>query len=691
MRRSEQRARAAARAKADGANDPRNAPNTTGRGSAPATLGRGNASATTGRGAAPATAGRRADDRGGVGPRTVVPRATVDTAITVTHLSVGVVGGELILDDVSLRLHPGRILALVGESGSGKTTAALACMNHLRAGLELRRGTVELHAGASRFHPGAVDLLTLSERETRRLRGGTIAYVPQDPALSLNGSLRVGEQIAEVLRAHEFGRDTRERDARVAEVLTEVGLPNDRAYQRRFPHELSGGQQQRIGIAMAFACRPAVIILDEPTTGLDVATQDLVLKTVYELTTKHDVAGLYITHDLAVVAQVADDVAVMLHGTVVERGTAGQVLHHPEHPYTRTLLDAVPDMAGAREMGGGPAVAPVHSVRAPWDDGRGGGDGAGSSRLREASTPRGEEAAQGRGSGVVVEPRASAEPRGSLASRDASGMLAVSGPGTASGERASVEPVVAVRELRMAYGPAVILDGITMDLPAGRTTMLLGESGSGKTTLSRSVAGLNDRYTGDVLLDGRVLAPGTRQRTREQRQRIQYVFQSPFSSLNPRRSIGDSLQVPLEMSGGLSRAQRRAAVADALDAVRLGRSYIDRRPGDLSGGERQRAAVARALVNAPSLLVCDEITSALDVSVQASVIELLREIQRERGLAMLFVTHNIALARHISHRLAVLEHGKLVEYGPTDTVLRDPRHEYTRALLKHVPTLENAG
>lgn len=644
-----------------------------------------------------ARAAARADDRGGVVPRTVVPRASVDTAITVSHLSVGVTGGELILDDVSFRLHPGRILALVGESGSGKTTAALACMNHLRAGLELRRGTVELHAGASRFHPEAVDLLTLTERRTRGLRGGTIAYVPQDPALSLNGSLRVGEQIAEVLRAHEFGRDTRERDARVAEVLTEVGLPSDRAYQRRFPHELSGGQQQRIGIAMAFACRPAVIILDEPTTGLDVATQDLVLKTVYELTTKHDVAGLYITHDLAVVAQVADDVAVMLHGTVVERGAAGQVLHHPEHPYTRTLLAAVPDMAGAREMGGGPAVAPVHSVRAPWDDGlgrgdgRGGDDDAGPSRSRDASTPRGEEAARGRGSGVVVEPGASTEPRGSVKSRDAFEVPAASGPGTAGGDRASVEPVVAVRELRMAYGPAVILDGITMDLPAGRTTMLLGESGSGKTTLSRSVAGLNDRYTGEVLLDGHVLAPGTRQRTREQRQRIQYVFQSPFSSLNPRRSIGDSLQVPLEMSGGHSRAQRRAAVADALDAVRLGRSYIDRRPGDLSGGERQRAAVARALVNAPSLLVCDEITSALDVSVQASVIELLREIQRERGLAMLFVTHNIALARHISHRLAVLEHGKLVEYGPTDTVLRDPRHEYTRALLEHVPTLESAG
>ena len=606
---------------------------------------------------------------------TTVPRATVDTAITVSHLDLGVTGGDLILDDVSFTLHPGRILALVGESGSGKTTAALACMNHLRSGLELRGGTVRLEEGASRFHRSAVDLLTLSEKKMRRLRGGTIAYVPQDPALSLNGSLRVGEQIHEVLRAHEFGRNAGERDARVAEVLSEVGLPGTREYQRRFPHELSGGQQQRIGIAMAFACRPAVIILDEPTTGLDVATQDLVLKTIYQLTTKHDVAGLYITHDLAVVAQVANDVAVMLHGSIVEHGPAERILHRPEHPYTRTLLDAVPDMRGARDMGGGPAVSPEVSVRAPWDRGRPApGQAAASTPVTPAPTTDDDAAATTSGdhpgTGAVTRER---------------------GAGGVVGAGGKDAPVVSVRNLRMAYGSAVILDGINLDLEAGQTTMLLGESGSGKTTLSRSVAGLNDGYTGEVRLGGEVLAPSTRRRTSEQRRRIQYVFQSPFSSLNPRRSIGDSLQVPLQLGGGMNRGQRRAAVADALDAVRLGRSYIDRRPGELSGGERQRAAVARALVNAPSVLVCDEITSALDVSVQASVIELLRELQHERGLAMLFVTHNIALARHISHKLAVLEKGKLVDYGPTDTVLRHPEHDYTKALLRHVPTLEDAS
>lgn len=595
---------------------------------------------------------------------TTVPKATVDTAISVRDLSLGVQGGDLILKDVCFDLTPGRILALVGESGSGKTTAALACMNHLRTSLELRGGSVQLHEGASRFFNQNMDLLKLSEKQVRKLRGGTIAYVPQDPALSLNGALRVGEQIHEVLRIHEFGRNSKERETRVAEVLEEVGLPSTKKYQRRYPHQLSGGQQQRIGIAMAFACRPAVIILDEPTTGLDVATQDLVLKTVYQLTTKHDVAGLYITHDLAVVAQVANDVAVMLRGEIVERGPAEKVLYHPDHDYTKTLLAAVPDLKGERAMGGGPAVSPSAKVRAPWDNGHD----------DDAARP-----------GDVATSGATAVSAGPI--RTGEGSPERDRAASSTEANRADEPLVAVRDLRLAYGSAVILDGINLDLVEGQTTMLLGESGSGKTTLSRSIAGLNDAYTGEVRLDGQVLANGTRKRSNEDRRRIQYVFQSPFSSLNPRRSIGDSLEVPLEMSGGMSRKQRRAAVADALDAVRLGRSYINRRPGELSGGERQRAAVARALVNAPSVLVCDEITSALDVSVQASVIELLRDLQRERGLAMLFVTHNIALARHVSHKLAVLEKGRLVDYGPTDHVLRNPQHDYTKSLLEHVPTL----
>lgn len=551
---------------------------------------------------------------------TAVAPATVETALSVRDLSIGVAGGAPILQDVTFDLRPGRILALVGESGSGKTTAALACLAHFRPGLELREGSVVLHEDASRFVPERTELTELSATQVRRLRGSTVAYVPQDPALSLNGSLRVGEQIAEVLRIHEFGDDAAQRRARVEEVLTEVGLPSDASYQRRYPHQLSGGQQQRIGIAMAFATRPAVIILDEPTTGLDVATQELVLRTVTDLTQRHDVAGLYITHDIAVVAQIADEVAVMLKGRIIETGSAQQVLRSPSHAYTRRLVEAVPDLQGHKRIGGG---APVDR--------------------------RGEQAVA-----------SSSEPA----------------------------PVLAVEDLSLAYGPTTVLDGLRLELRAGQTTMLLGESGSGKTTLARAIAGLSSaRWSGQVLLDGESLAETTRRRAPEQRRRIQYIFQSPFSSLNPRRSIGESLEVPLRMTGGSSRAQRREAVATALDQVRLGRSYIDRRPGDLSGGERQRAAIARALVNAPSVLVCDEVTSALDVSVQASVIELLREIQDDTGMAMLFVTHNITLARHIAHRLAVLQKGRIVDHGPTGDVLAEPRSDYTRDLLSHVLTL----
>jgi peptide/nickel transport system ATP-binding protein len=247
--------------------------------------------------------------------------------------------------------------------------------------------------------------------------------------------------------------------------------------------------------------------------------------------------------------------------------------------------------------------------------------------------------------------------------------------------------LLSVADLRLSYGKTTVLNGLTLELGRGESLMLLGESGSGKTTAARCIAGLNDNYTGSVSLAGKELATGTRQRNAEERHRIQYVFQSPLSSLNPRRTIGESVEVPLHMSGTFSRKERRALVLEALDQVQLAASFIDRRPGQLSGGERQRAAIARALVNAPSILVCDEVTSALDVSVQASIIDLLRTLQVETGMAMVFVTHNIALARHISQRLAVLHAGRIVDMGPTDEVLENPQHRYTQELLTHVPTL----
>ncbi|PYI67470.1 peptide ABC transporter ATP-binding protein [Arthrobacter livingstonensis] len=570
---------------------------------------------------------------------TVIEQHKTTSALSATGLRVSTVTGAEILHGISFTLQPGRILALVGESGSGKTTAGLACMGHFRQGLELTGGSVTLNGGEQG------NLLELPEHQLRTLRGGEISYVPQDPALSLNPAMRIGEQILETLRVHHFGDATAERLERVAEVLAEVGLDNSRSYQRRYPHQLSGGQQQRVGIAMAFACRPAVMVLDEPTTGLDVTTQAVVLETIDQLAERHQVAGLYITHDLAVVATVADEVAVMLAGDIVEHGSTDQVLFSPSHPYTRRLLRAVPDLAGKRRVGEVEAITGEHPLVVPGPLG-----------IPDTTT---------------ATPRA-----------DDAKLL----PATVAVREQESAPLLQVRGLALSYGGHKVLNGIDFELMEGESIMLLGESGSGKTTLSRCMAGLNDNYTGAVELSGAELATGTRKRSAGDRRRIQYVFQSPFSSLNPRRTIAESVGVPLQMAGVGNRRDRRAKVLEALDQVRLGGSYMDRRPGELSGGERQRAAIARALVNAPSLLVCDEITSALDVSVQASILDLLRTLQSETGMSMLFVTHNIALARHISQRLAVLQKGRIVDLGTTEDVLTNPQHGYTQELLANVPT-----
>ena len=570
---------------------------------------------------------------------TSIEKEKLDTVLSASELRVSTLAGVEILHGISFALEPGKILALVGESGSGKTTAGLACMGHFRQGLQLTGGSVELDGA------GAGNILELPEKQLRTLRGRRISYVPQDPALSLNPAMRIGEQILETLRVHDFASSGTERRERVAEVLTEVGLANDTAYQRRYPHQLSGGQQQRVGIAMAFACRPSVIVLDEPTTGLDVTTQAVVLDTIGQLAQRHQTAGLYITHDLAVVAKVAHDVAVMFEGDIVEHGPARQVLFSPAHRYTRKLLRAVPDLAGRRSVGDVEAITGEQPI-------------------------------------VVAGPLGSPDTTAATPHKDDAKLL----PETASAQAEAAVPLLQVRDIALAYGENKVLDGITFNLMEGESMMLLGESGSGKTTLSRCVAGLNDSYSGTVELFGTELAKGTSQRSAEDRGHIQYVFQSPFSSLNPRRTIADSVAVPLQMAGVGDRKKRRAMVLEALDQVHLGRSYMDRRPGDLSGGERQRAAIARALVNAPSLLVCDEITSALDVSVQASILDLLRTLQLETGMSMLFVTHNIALARHISQRLAVLQKGRIVDLGSTEEVLNNPRHGYTQELLANVPT-----
>nr|VDG63754.1 ABC-type dipeptide/oligopeptide/nickel transport system, ATPase component [Streptococcus thermophilus] len=547
-------------------------------------------------------------------------RSDETLVLSIQNLRLATYSGNEILHGVDLDIYRGEIVGLVGESGSGKTTAGLAALGHFRTGLINTDGTVTLYTRDGQ----TINVLDLGEDELRDLRGSRVAYVPQDPALSLNPAMRVGDQIREVLDLHGFGESEKERADRVREVMRDVDLPDTDEYLARWPHQLSGGQQQRVGIAMAFAMYPDVLICDEPTTGLDVTTQNHVLKTIRTMTVKNDVASLYITHDLAVVAELADRVVVMLRGDIVEEGPYNTVLYNPQHAYTKKLLAAIPDLEGTKDI-------------------------ANYSRWPETWTPE------------FLEERTAAN----------------KGPA----------PLLQVKNLEMAYGDNKVLHGINLDIEQAEGILLLGESGSGKTTLARSVAGLNPGYTGDVLLRGTELDHSSRSRTLEERKDIQYIFQSPFSSLNPRRTIGESMSVPLVQAGELSKKEQRERVENALEAVQLDRSFYDRRPGDLSGGERQRAAIGRALVNAPSMLVCDEITSALDVSVQANILQLLAELRYERGLAMLFVTHNIALARHIATKVAVLNKGVIVDYGDVDDVLENPQHEYTQQLLANIPAL----
>ncbi|GAA1225837.1 ABC transporter ATP-binding protein [Prauserella halophila] len=559
--------------------------------------------------------------------------ATVTHTLLARELRVDTATGHPVLKGVSYEIAPGEVLALVGESGSGKTTAGLAALGHFRRGLIHTGGGVSVQSDDGE----PVSVLEVGDRQRRSLRGSTVAYIPQDPAASLNPALRIGKQIGEVLETHGYGASAAERSTRIAEVLGEVGLPDDEAYRRRYPHELSGGQQQRVGIAMAFACRPNVVVLDEPTTGLDVTTQTLVLRTISALTTEHDTAALYITHDLAVVATIAHRVAVLRRGEVVECGSTEEVLRAPAHAYTRELVTAVPHL-----------------------DGTGATDTSGSGRSTPgSSTPGATESGAAGASAADMEVAGDAEHT----------------------------PVLSVSGLSVAYGEHRVLRDVSLDVRAGECLMLLGESGSGKTTLSQCVAGLGLPHAGTVSVSGTPLAASTQRRTAEQLRSVQYVFQSPYSSLNPRKTIAQSVELPLRTLTDLDAAARRERVTETLERVRLDPALAGRLPDELSGGQRQRAAIARGLVTTPDVLLCDEVTSALDVSVQATIVDLLCELRRELGMAMLFVTHNIALARHVADRIAVLRGGEVVESGTVGEVLDSPSHEYTRELLANTPRM----
>ncbi len=588
------------------------------------------------------------------------PRSPV---LEVQGLRIETADGVDIVDEISFTLLPGEVLALVGESGCGKTSIALALLGHARPGTRIAGGSVLLEGS---------DLLRLGPSLLRVVRGARVSYVPQDPTSGLNPRHRIGAQIAESLIVHGASRAAAEEVAR--ELAGRVRLPTDRAFLRRYPFELSGGQQQRVAIAMALACRPLVVVLDEPTTGLDVTTQASVLELLRELGRQTRTAFVYVTHDLAVVDSLADRVAVLYSGRIVESGPRDRVFRRPSHPYTSMLLGSVPRLAIRQRLVGiaGAAAPPGARPAGCFFEPR---CPLAIEHCREAFPPRtwieqGHDVRCWRAEEVAGPPLGAAARRGEQV-------------GTG-------EELLGVSELVASYGRGAsrraVLHGVSFSIAPGECLALVGESGSGKTTLGRCVIGLHRPDAGTLALAGSRLAPSVIDRSRPERQAIQIVFQNPDRSLNPSQTVEQLIARPLRLFGYAARGDERGRAAELLERVRLPASYLDHYPRELSGGEKQRVAIARALAARPSLLICDEITSALDVSIQAAIVALLDELRRD-GLALLFITHNLALVNSVADRVVVLEAGEVREHGPTAEVIERPAHEYTRGLLAAAPEL----
>ena len=591
-----------------------------------------------------------------------VPADETQAALEVEGLRVDVAGSKTnIVAGVAFSLKAGEIMGLVGESGSGKTTAALALLGYAKLGTVITAGSVRIRG---------VDILTLPWKEVRRQRGRLISYVPQDPGASLNPAMRIGVQMLEALN-----KDGREAGAaeRVAEALADVALPATPDFLNRFPHQLSGGQQQRIGLAMAFIGRPAVVVLDEPTTGLDVTTQAHVLATVRDLCARYGTAAVYVSHDLAVVNDLADSVSVMYLGRIVESGPTGITLRSPEHPYTRLLISAIPDPTVRRKLRGIAGHAPsvmnrdggcVFASRCPdvLDD------------CRRSEPP-------------LLRLHAEEHKVACLRRQGAEATVPFRVPDIEPAPEKMEKPVLLrVSGLDAGYGSVRILKGVDLAIREGSCTAIVGESGSGKTTLAKCLGGLHTDATGSVQLRGEPLPFGARRRSPGQRRAVQYIFQNPYSSLNPRRTVHELVAQSIAAFTEKGRAPRHS-VADLLSMVALNPRLYDRYPQQLSGGERQRVAIARAIAADPEILICDEITSALDVSVQASIVQLLKTLHRQSGTTIIFITHNLAVVRAIADRVAVVKSGALVEEGESDAVLDAPQDPYTRNLLQSTPRL----
>jgi peptide/nickel transport system ATP-binding protein len=587
-----------------------------------------------------------------------------------------------VLHRVNFTIGRGEAFGLVGESGCGKSTVALQLLGYRPPACRIDGGRV-LFKGR--------DLLRLKRAELDRLRGEAISFVPQNPTTALNPGMRVGEQVAEILLAHRRAEDRVRATARCAELFGLVGLPDPERLAHRFPHQLSGGQQQRVCIAMALACEPDLLVLDEPTTGLDVTTQEQIIELLIDLRRRLGMSMLYVTHDLGVLAEIADRVGVMYAGHMVEVAPTTELFGQPRHPYTRGLIASVPRIDQPEESLARPLRGLLRREELP--------PGCPFQPRCDFAEPSCAERHQ------ILDPVAPGHEVACQRWR-ALGAPVVATAGEASPARAAAgeSPLLVLDRVTLAYGIAqdwlarlagsrqfVAVKDLSLAIARGETFALVGESGSGKSTVARAVSGLLAPAAGRILLDGRGLPGLVQARSGEQRRRIQYIFQNPDASLNPRAKVWDILARPLEMFFALDRRSIRERVERALADTRLDARYAGRYPDQLSGGERQRVAIARALIAEPELLLCDEVLSALDVSVQANILELLRRLRARHAVAMLFISHDLAVVRQLADRVAVMYRGELMETGATADVFTPPFHPYTHSLLLAVPSLERGA
>ena len=571
------------------------------------------------------------------------------------------------VDDLSLSIKPGHTLGVVGESGSGKSVTSLTIMNLLAASAEVYDGSISFLGK---------DLINISTKEMRKLRGSDVSMIFQEPMSSLNPVHRVGNQVAEAILQHE---QISKEDAmrRVIELFEEVGIPDPDQRISYYPHQMSGGQKQRVMIAMALACNPKLLIADEPTTALDVTIQKQILDLMRELRDNRQMAILFITHDLGVIAEIADEVLVMYRGKVVEQGPVVEIYESPQHPYTKGLLNCRPRLDTTYKRL--PTVSDFMDSEIHKD---------GSATITEKTV--GQERMnyfENHGRGRLLSKRSELQGYGydevpSFYGREA----------TCVAE--SVAPLLAVDNLKVHFpvrrgllqrtvGHVKAVDGVTFNVFKGQTLGLVGESGCGKTTAGRAILQLVRPTSGSVSFNDETITPAS---IKELRKKIQIIFQDPFGSMNPRMTIEAMVTEPMLIQGfGKSKKNRIDKAAALLEEVGMLPEHLKRYPHEFSGGQRQRICIARALAVEPEFIICDESVSALDVSVQAQVLNLLNDLQENRGLTYIFISHDLSVVKFMADMMAVMKDGQIVEYGPSEAIYRNPREEYTRRLIDATP------